>query len=52
MEKPEAIVVERALLKLWEYAAEIQHTVPKDQAFDLLFKRLDEQWRDAARDAK
>lgn len=59
MEKPEAIVaepeaidVERALLKLWEYAAEIQHKVPRDQAFDLLFERLDQQWRDAARAAR
>ena len=52
MEKAEAIVAERVLLKLWEYAAEIQHRVPPEEAFRLLFTKLDEQWIEAARAAK
>lgn len=40
------------LLELWEYAAEIQHKVPKSEAFDLLFKRLDEMWIEAENRSK
>lgn len=43
---------ESILLELWEYAAEIQHKVPKSEAFDLLFKRLDEMWIEAENRSK
>ena len=47
MQKHEAEIIAKALLEIWEYAAEIQHEVPRDEAFKLLFERLDQRWLEA-----
>lgn len=52
MKKQDAHILADALLELWQYAARIQHTVPKDKAFDLLFERIDQRWVEAAHHSK
>jgi hypothetical protein len=47
MQKRDAEIIAKALLELWQYAAEIQHKVPPEEAFRLLYQRLDERWVEA-----
>ena len=42
-------IVASELLKLWEYAASIQHTHTADRAFSELFREIDEHWLAASR---